>query len=113
MDGDNYIEFGWDTEVKSVSLWKLVDALVLLRAIYSIPGALWQNLDILITTYFRFNEVSLKSYVKLAVIIFLMWGSCKESKTIKISFNIYCLEAYTKFFVKAYTCTAIVSIWNS
>ena len=47
-----------------------MDAPVLLSAIYSIPGTAWQKNDILINTYFSFDEVSLKSDVKLAIIIF-------------------------------------------
>ena len=58
------------TSIFTISLLKWVDALVPLSAIYSIAGTMWQTLDILITTYFSFDEINLKRDVKLVVIIF-------------------------------------------
>ena len=65
-----------------------MDALVLLNAIYNIPGTAPQTFGILITTYFSFDEVSLKSDVKSAVIIFnLSYGRPLQFTLSILKFN--------------------------
>ena len=60
------------TFIMIISLLKWVDALVLLSAMYSIPGTA-KKIDILITIYFSFDQVSLKSDVKFAVFFFFFF----------------------------------------
>ena len=57
------------TLILITSLSKWVDALVLLGAIYNTHGTAC-FIYVPITTYFSFDEISLKSDVKVAVIIF-------------------------------------------
>ena len=53
-----------------------MDVFVLLSSSYSFLGPVWQKLDIHMTTYFSFDEVSLKNEVKLIVIIFVCVCVC-------------------------------------
>ena len=83
------------TLILAISLLKSVDALVLQSAIYSIPGTAWQKIDILITTCFSFDDVSLKRDVKLVLIIFYSeLGSFSFRRDIiwPLKFNLCILE---------------------
>ena len=102
------------TIILIISLLKWVDALVLLRAFYSIPKTAWQKLVILMTTYFSFDQICEIICSHLDKISFrpLQFTICilevsqdlhvKNPRLLnKISFNIYCVWSVDQAFCES------------